>query len=165
LLGDRGSACDGKADEVGWPAANEPNCDDPDEERIALRWLCPQWAIPQRRDLRAAISIITGNTVTYDGTRVKVEFYAPWIGTGTSTNVINIVFLRDSTVLGHAVIWQSGTSSVRFSSPAMFFDTPPAGSHTYAVKAYCDVSTGAFIGAGPGGSGSLFPAFMRVTKA
>jgi hypothetical protein len=52
-----------------------------------------------------AIAIITGNSVTYDGSRVKVEFFAPEVVyvAGTGTNKLVAVFLRDATVVVEAL--------------------------------------------------------------
>jgi hypothetical protein len=116
-----------------------------------------------------ATSVIAGNSVTYDGTRVKIEFYAPEIVyvSGTGTNKVTAVFLRDSTVVGQAVILESGTSFLNGEGvKAECFDTPSAGAHTYAVKAFAAATSPSYtVKAGAGGSGSLVPAFLRVTKA
>jgi hypothetical protein len=117
----------------------------------------------------AATTLITGNAVGYDGSRVKVEFYAPEIVyvAGTGTNKVTAVFLRDSTVIGQAVILESGsTFASREGSKAECFDTPSLGSHTYAVKAFAAATSPNYtIKAGAGGSGALVPAFLRVSKA
>ena len=41
--------------------------------------------------------------------------------------------------------------------------TPSNASHTYSVRAFVSSGTG-LIGAGAGGSGTAFPAFIRVWK-
>ena len=116
-----------------------------------------------------AATVLTGNAVTYDGTRVKLEFYAPEIVyvAGTGTNKLTAVFLRDSIVVGQAVVLESGSSFVSSEgAKAECFDTPSAGSHTYAVKAFAAATSPNYtVKAGAGGSGNLVPAYMRVTKA
>lgn len=127
-----------------------------------------------------AVAQITGNSVTYDGTRVKIEISAP----GTQYNGNNSsdpnsdfigVLLRDTTVLGDFYLGRSTTvvdgtkvRGVGFAVKAEFFDTPPAGTHTYKVAAYVTSSANSTswkIVAGPGGSGNDPAAFLRVTKA
>lgn len=116
-----------------------------------------------------AKTVITGNTVGYDGSRVKVEFFAPeiaYVG-GTGTNKLTLVFLRDATVVGQAVVLETGSAFASGkAATAVCFDTPPAGQHTYAVKAFAAATSPNYtVKAGPGGSGALVPAFLRVTKA
>lgn len=109
-----------------------------------------------------ANTVITGNTITYDGTKVKVEVFAPEISQGTSNRVLGVI-LRDTTVLGQ---WVWGTNNSNgITTLGTLFDTPSAADHTYAVKAFLDASGTGTIQAGPGGSGALMPAFLRVTKA
>lgn len=116
-----------------------------------------------------ATTVLTGNSVTYDGSRVKVEFYAPEIVyvAGTGTNKVTLVFLRDTTLVGQAVILESGQSFVNGNGPkAECFDTPAAGAHTYSAKAFVAATSPNYtIKAGGGGSGAPLPAFLRVTKA
>jgi hypothetical protein len=116
-----------------------------------------------------ATTVITGNAVTYDGTRVKLEFFTPEIVyvAGTGTNKITVVFLRDSTVVGQAVVLERGSAFANGeSAKAECFDTPSAGPHTYAVKAFAAATSPNYtVKAGAGGSGNLVPAYLRVTKA
>jgi len=116
-----------------------------------------------------ATAVITGNAVTYDGTRVKLEFFAPEVVyvAGTGTNKVTVVFLRDTTVVGQAVILESGsTFTNREAATVECFDTPSAGQHTYGVKAFAAAASPNYtVKAGTGGSGNLVPAFLRVTKA
>lgn len=108
-----------------------------------------------------AVVQIAGNSVTYDGSRVKVEFFVPLL-TGTAGYAF-LVFLRDSTVIGHAQV-SGGAGTNPTAAKIEAFDTPPAGPHTYKIAMYVN-ATSSTINAGPGGSGNLLPAFLRVTKA
>jgi hypothetical protein len=117
----------------------------------------------------AATAVIAGNSVNFDGSRVKLEFFAPevvYVG-GTGTNKLIAVFLRDTTVVGQAVILESGATFINGEGPLVAcFDTPAMGAHTYAVKAFSGATSPNYtIKAGAGGSGALVPAFLRVTKA
>ena len=116
-----------------------------------------------------ATAVLTGNAVGYDGTRVKLEFFAPeiaYVG-GTGTNKVTVVFLRDSTVVGQAVVLESGSSFVNGeAAKAECFDTPALGAHTYSVKAFAAATSPNYtVKAGAGGSGNLVAAYLRVTKA
>lgn len=114
-----------------------------------------------------SVAQITGNAVTYDGTRVKVEFWCPKTAfvSGSNPEFIGVIY-RDTTVIGHFTLnhGASQNSVYDHAVKAETFDTPPAGAHTYALNAY--VTSGSCqIVAGAGGSGNFEPAFLRVTKA
>jgi hypothetical protein len=106
-------------------------------------------------------AVIGGNSVWYDGSRVRVAFFVPKLSASASQSVTFVVY-RDSTVVGQVF---AGTVNTTLQGAGFeFFDTPAAGAHTYAVKAF--VSTGTLtVGAGAGGSGNLVPGWLRVTKA
>ncbi len=109
-----------------------------------------------------ATTVITGNSVTYDGTKVKVEFWCPEYYTGSAG--LTVVLLRDATVIGQAGGGSAGTFEEAFKLEA--FDTPTAAAHTYAVKAFSGANpTAGIVKADVGGAGKLLPAFLRVTKA
>jgi hypothetical protein len=106
-------------------------------------------------------AVITGNLVYYDGSRVKISFCVPKLTSAASLTATFVVY-RDTTVLGQVF---GGT--VNTTTPAVDFDlydTPAAGAHTYAVKAFVSAST-LTVNAGAGGSGNLLPGWLRVTKA
>ena len=108
-----------------------------------------------------AVAILTGNSVTYDGTKVAIEFFIPKL-TGAGAATVTWVILRDATVLGQ-VYYGTGSTNAG-GSLYRTFDTPAAGAHTYAIKAFVNTSN-QVVQAGPGGSGQLVPAYLRVTKA
>jgi hypothetical protein len=106
-------------------------------------------------------AVITGNAVYFDGSRVKVSFFLPKLSSAASLTATFVVY-RDSTVIG-----QIFGGTVNTTSPAIeceLFDTPAAGAHTYAVKAFVSAST-LTVNAGTGGSGNLVPGWLRVSKA
>jgi len=111
-----------------------------------------------------AAAIITGNSVTYDGTAVKVEFFAPLVTASVSGTNMRYVFLRDTTVIGQT---QNNLASGGSGTGAAFitaFDAPSAGAHTYKISAFVTANS-MTVNAGAGGSGNLVPAYLRVTKA
>lgn len=120
-----------------------------------------------------ATSIISGNSITYDGTtKVKIEFWAPEVSgnnTSSSPAILTLVILRDTTVIGQIKKELSGGGWAADPLNAEVFDTPSAGAHVYSVKAFVNTTTGvshsAVVNAGAGGSGNFTPAFLRVTRA
>lgn len=116
-----------------------------------------------------ATAVITGDAISCDGSRLRVEFFAPEVDyvAGTGTNKLTLVVLRDSTVIGQAVVLETGSTFENGKAATVTcFDTPAAGSHTYAVKAFAAAASPNYtVKAGAGGSGNLVPAFLRVSKA
>lgn len=112
-----------------------------------------------------ATAVITGNSIAYDGTENKVEFFVPkadrTAGAGT---VITFVLLRDSTVIGQ-VFCQGNASGALGPIKGETFDTPSAASHTYKVSAFVTAGDTFAVRAGAGVSGAFVPAVLRVTKA
>ena len=113
-----------------------------------------------------AVPLVSGNSVTYDGSKVKVEVYVPAVAAATSLWYYRVLLLRDTTVIGYAAgksVAADAANGAEFYAAA--FDTPAAGAHTYKASAYVQASTNFSFLAGAGGSGNLLPAFLRVTKA
>jgi hypothetical protein len=106
-------------------------------------------------------AVATGNSVTYDGSEVKVEYWAPRM-TGSGAIGVTFVFYSDATVVGTA--YHEFGAAGAIIPKVECFHTPAAGAHTYTVKAFVTSGTATFY-SGAGGSGNLVPAIMRVTKA
>jgi len=105
--------------------------------------------------------VITGDSVYFDGSRVKVSFFVPKLSSSASLNATFVVY-RDSTVIGQ--VFGGVVNTTQEGIEFELFDTPAAGAHAYAVKAF--VSGGTLtVNAGAGGSGNLVPGWLRVTKA
>jgi hypothetical protein len=106
-------------------------------------------------------AVISGNSVYYDGSRVKLSFFVPKLTSSGSLTATFVVY-RDSTVVGQVF---GGTVNTTLQGTEFeLFDTPATGAHTYAVKAF--VSTGTLtVNVGSGGSGNLVPGWIRVAKA
>lgn len=112
-----------------------------------------------------AVSVIAGNSITYDGSKVKVEAWTPGYKSAATQNRIFFVVLCDSTVVGQAIVLSNGTGE---NEPVKIeaFHTPTAAAHTYALKAFVEnASFAGTVRAGAGGSGAVLPAFLRITKA
>lgn len=106
-------------------------------------------------------AVITGNAVYYDGSRVKLSFFAPKLSSAASLAATFVVY-RDSTVIGQ--VFGGTVNTTAAGLELELIDTPAVGAHTYAVKAFVSGST-LTVNAGAGGSGNLVPGFLRVTKA
>jgi hypothetical protein len=106
-------------------------------------------------------TVVSGNSVYYDGSRVKVAFFVPKLSASASQTVTFVLY-RDSTVVGQVF---AGTVNTTLQGAGFdVLDTPTAGAHTYAVKAFVSAGT-LTVDAGAGGSGNLVPGWLRVTKA
>jgi hypothetical protein len=112
-----------------------------------------------------AVTVITGNSVTYDGTKIKVEFFCPGT-TNTSGQTGTFVVLRDAVVIGRANM-DIGLGNAAIGDRPTYiatFDTPASGAHVYKLAAF--TSAGTFtVRAGAGGPGNFVPSYLRVTKA
>lgn len=115
----------------------------------------------------AAGTIITGNSVTYDGaTQVRVVVFArSWTSTLNTVSSIATVW-RDSTDLGIVCLRQTDAAGNIFSSVLYgeVYDTPPSGAAVYLLKAYNGSAATTTVKAGAGGSGVSVPAFLRVVR-
>jgi hypothetical protein len=117
-----------------------------------------------------ATTIITSNSVAYDGSEVKIEVFLPGVvavsGTGQPTGVIVRDPAGTPSVVGQFLILKDLTTN-GWAIKAEAFDTPSAGSHVYALKAFAPsgASPNWTIKAGVGGSGNLLNGFLRTTQA
>jgi hypothetical protein len=112
-----------------------------------------------------ANTLVDGNSITYDGTRVRVEFWCPEFVQASGADTY-VVLLRDSTVLGRAQIENIGAvPQAGFPLVVVFYDTPSAAAHTYHVKGYLNGAATATARAGAGGATTALPAFLEVTKS
>lgn len=114
-----------------------------------------------------AVTVITGNTVAYDGNRVKLELFIPKISASGSLTA-TFVFVRDPAGTPTVIGWTTALVNSSSAFTAVYgvaFDTPSASSHAYAAKAFVSVGSTVTVNAGAGGSGNLVPAWLRVTNA
>ncbi len=110
----------------------------------------------------SATTVITGASVTYDGTqKIHIEGYSP------RTN-------RDGTAL-FLVLWDDTAGAaigrVEAGNPSATALrrrlTPTSGARAYSLRAYRTAGTtaGTTVGAGAGGTTDLLPAYLRITRA
>lgn len=105
-------------------------------------------------------TIITGNSIVFDGSRVKVEFFTPQFQPAGASSTF--ILWRDGSEVGRFEYDWASTS--KFPLTLQTFDTPAAGAHTYKLTLFSNTGTNV-VAAGAGGTGALVPAFLRVTKA
>ncbi len=112
-----------------------------------------------------ADTIITGSSVSYDGsTRICIEFFC-YAAEMTGANALLISLWDGSTELGRwALIENAATGSFAAAQSPKRFLTPSNASHSYLVKAWKTGGTG-IIYAGAGGTDTPLPAFLRITRA
>ncbi len=112
-----------------------------------------------------ADTIITGSSVSYDGsTRVCIEFYC-YAAEMTGANALLISLWDGSTELGRwALIENPAAGSFAAAQSPKRFLTPSNASHSYLVKAWKTGGTGIVYG-GSGGTDTPLPMFLRITKA
>ena len=106
-------------------------------------------------------TVIAGDSVYYDGSRVKVSFFIPKLSSSASLTVTYVVY-RDTTVVGQ--VFGGTVNTTLQGTDFEIFDTPAVGAHTYKVAAFVSAGT-LTANAGAGGSGNLVPGWLRVTKA
>ena len=73
--------------------------------------------------------------------------------------------MRDTTVVGRSQNPLSGSAGDSGSFMFDILDTPPAGLHTYSLKAFSNGANAVTLQTGAGGSGNNYPASIRVEKA
>lgn len=116
-------------------------------------------------------AIITGNSITYDGSPVIIEFFSPVIScpNGVSSQYPSAVISAwvDGVNIGRLINWSTGTGEGAQSWPAYgrLPYTPTAGAHTFKIQAFYTSVSGWAVNAGTGGSGNYVPAWMKVTRA
>lgn len=111
-----------------------------------------------------AVSIVAAGAVTFDGTAVLLEFFAPQVDNPSSGRILFEVYdvNTDTFSLGAVGSASATANNTPVRLPRRF--TPSAAAHTYGVRAYVTTGTGA-VQAGTAATGALPPAFIRITKA
>ena len=113
----------------------------------------------------AADTIVTGASVTYDGsTAVYIGFYATNIQVASGGSV-TICLFQDGSAIGN--LWFNSGADTSENTPCGLVLrklTPSAGAHTYSIRGFRATGNGTIAG-GAGGSGAAMPCFMRIFKA
>jgi|SRR5579859_1175243 len=114
-----------------------------------------------------AQTIVAGNSVTYDGsTVVLITFFCPVIQ-GTTAGIVRVILLDGSTSLGwltNEYQGVEGNNNFLFGMVSRRL-TPSAAAHTYTIAAFNSAAAKQTdFQAGAGGSGTLLPGYIRITK-
>lgn len=113
----------------------------------------------------AATSVVSAGAVTFDGTAVDIEFFAPAFAPGGSlTGGINL--WDGTTDLGRwfdAVTVQLTTNVP--GGPLKRRLTPSAGAHTYSARVWTTTVSNFNVLADVGGAGTKMPGYIKITKA
>lgn len=111
-----------------------------------------------------ANTLVAGTSLAYDATKKNIVFFCPRLETPTASNTTTIVFLRGATVIGQIQMTQGGSPAIYLPICVVIQDTPSAATFAYSAKAFTGSGTQTFK-AGAGGSGTLLPMSLTVTKA
>lgn len=109
------------------------------------------------------LDVVSAGSVTFDGTAVIVEFYAPSFQNGGAV-LSGLSLWEDANDRGRLWTSNSGTAP-SLAGVLRRKITPSAGAHTYKVRLWTAGSTNMQVAAGAGGVGTNLPAYIRVTKA
>lgn len=117
----------------------------------------------------SADNVVSGNSVTYDGsTVVVIEFFSPRVipATGTVGRGVFFVLYDGASSIGLFGAVRTPATGTAHNAPVRLARrlTPSAAAHTYHIKAFVDAGTGT-VTANTGGSGAYMPAYIRITKA
>lgn len=112
--------------------------------------------------------IVTSSSVTFDGSPVWIEGYAPFWNPNPTAGPIIVLVLWDNTAgasIGKAgVLGGQSTSNAYGILYARRRITPASGARVYSWRAYVSGGTGSVTG-GAGGVGNYMPGYMRIAKA
>ncbi len=112
-----------------------------------------------------AVAAITGASIVYDGTPVRIIFNAPAVLNSLGAPVASAIDIwRDSTDLGQVAIVSGSNALGKTAVMATIIDTPSAGAHVYSIRHWVSSASTSTIQCGAGGAGTLSAAEMRVIK-
>lgn len=113
----------------------------------------------------SATTIVTAAALDLDGQAIDVEFYCPRLDVPDAADDVLLTLWDGSTDIGRLgwLIMTGGDWSgpVRLARKI----TPSKGLHTYSIRGWHVGATNATAKAGSGGTGSLLPGFIRVSRA
>lgn len=114
-----------------------------------------------------ANTIITGNSVSYDGaTTMVVQWQCADYQTPASAGAGMVIeVFEDGTSIGRisSVVGPSATRTEIGGLSQSKPRTPSSGSHTYSIRGWVTTGTGV-VGAGTGAAGALQPSYMRIIR-
>jgi hypothetical protein len=108
---------------------------------------------------------ITGNSVAYDGSKVRIEVYLAGFYVGGGASPCRISLFKDGVEVTMIVPPTSSAAADLRVGNFVYYDTPTAANHTYSVQITSDGANTTRIDAGAGGANTLSPSFLRTTRA
>lgn len=112
-----------------------------------------------------AATVKASSSVTYDGTEVCIEFFAPWVTHNTNGSGIILLLYEDATLLGEITRTQVALANDKVPIGSLrVFRTPTAAAHTYTVKMWGSAGTQT-VAAGAGGTGAAVAGYIKIAKA
>lgn len=113
-------------------------------------------------------TIISPGAITFDGTEVMVEFFAPLVLSDSAAqgDTATICLFEGATQIARIAVWNTVTTFMQgLPCVGKYCFTPTAGPHTYTITAFATSTTGTpRVFAGSGGTNGYAPAFVRFTK-
>lgn len=119
----------------------------------------------------SAVTVVSAGAVTFDGsTKVRIEFFSPHMEPSDNSNqgILTLFDGNTSSPVGQLAWVFGGGSSSAYPIMAARELTPSAASHTYFVGILDGGAISAQharVIAGSGGTGTLLPGFIRISKA
>lgn len=114
----------------------------------------------------ASNTIVTGGTVTFDGTSATIQFHCPDVSLATDAagRTLFISLFQDGVSIGRMSTIQSPAAAA-FRVPVNLERTmtPSAGTHSYSIRGYVNAGTSIAV-AGAGGTATIMPGFVRYKK-
>lgn len=108
----------------------------------------------------SANTVVSASAISFDGSTIAlVEFYAARIDPGSTFT--SVFLFQDGASLGQ--IGQTLTAG-----PSIYVArrlTPASGSRTYSIRAAVNAGTGTIYAGAGGGSGTIMPGFILITRA
>ena len=113
----------------------------------------------------SATTIVTAAALDLDGQAIDVEFYCPRLDVADTADDVLLTLWDGSTDLGRLAYLISTGADMSWPVHATRKITPTVGQHTYSIRGWKVAAGAAVAKAGSGGTGSLLPGFIRVSRA
>lgn len=111
-----------------------------------------------------ATTVKTSTSVIYDGTAVWIEFQCGALSSSVAGGGIWLSFFDGATAIGKV---RFGSDAIGVASPGLVRVpfTPSAGAHTFTVKIWATTASTVGAAADVGGTDTVLPGYIRVTRA
>lgn len=111
-----------------------------------------------------ATVVLTTNSITYDGTPIKIEVYTPALQVSAAGSVLLDIWDGSTDVLRNGInSFPAGGGTSGFSCFTSNPFTPSAGAHVFTCRLWVTAGTGTFA-AGAGTAAGIAQSWMRTVK-